>query len=58
MDLPFSADGRVSFEMLPRQKSVCERIKGTYLPHGSEVGRHEDLGYGGTGKGGRGHGKG
>lgn len=58
MDLPFSIDGHVSFEMLPRQKSVCERIQGTYLPDGSEVGGYGDLGYGRTGKGGRGHGRG
>lgn len=27
--LPCSADGRVSFELLPRQRSVCEGLQGT-----------------------------
>lgn len=44
-DLPCSADGRVSFELLPRQRSVCSGILGTQLPDGSAVGR----GWGGFG---------
>lgn len=55
MELSCSADGLVSFQMLPRQQSVCERIQGTHVPNGSAVGGCGDLGHGRAGKGGRGH---
>lgn len=44
VDLPCSADGQVSFEMLPRRRSVCQELKGTHLPGRFVVGRPGDLG--------------
>lgn len=44
MELSCSADGLVTFQRLPRQQSVCERIQGTHVPNGSAVGGCGDLG--------------
>ena len=54
MDLPCPTDGRVSFELLPRQQSVCNGIQGTQLPDGSAAGgggKGGCVGLGGVGGG-------
>lgn len=54
VDLPCSAEGRVSFKMLPGQQSVCEGIQGTHSQMGLQQaavgieGVGEDPGRGGS----------